>query len=138
MTDYSPYGATLLRLALGTIYIAHGAYLKLVVFTLPGTVEFFQSLGLPGIAAYGVIAAEIIGGVLLLLGIRVTAAAAVLAVVSLGATWAHLPAGWLFTNSGGGWEYPLFLAVASLVQALLGAGAFRVRWGHSSRGLVSA
>jgi len=127
MTDYSPYGAAVLRIGLGIIFIAHSAYLKLFVFTLPGTVAFFGSLGLPALAAYGVIVAEIVGGILLLLGIRVREAAVVLAVVALGATWAHLPAGWLFTNTGGGWEYPLFLAMASFAQALLGAGALRVR-----------
>jgi len=129
MTRYTPYGITLLRVALGIIFIVHSAYLKLVVFTLPGTVGFFESLGLPGIAAYAVIAAEIIGGLLLLLGIRVTEASAVLAVVALGATWAHLPSGWLFTNTGGGWEYPLFLAVAAAAQALLGPGAWQVKLG---------
>ncbi len=49
-----------------------------------------------------------------------------LAVVSLGATWAHSGAGWLFSNEGGGWEYPLFLAVASMSLVLLGPGAAQV------------
>ena len=70
--------------------------------------------------------AEIIGGTLLILGIRVRETAAVLAVGSLGATWAHSGAGWVFSNEGGGWEYPLFLAVTCVVQTLLGPGALRV------------
>ena len=123
MHGYQALGPTLLRLALGTLYLAHGAYLKLVVFTLAGTVGFFQSLGLPAAVAYAVIAAEIVGGALLLLGIRVREAALVLTVVSLGATWAHSGAGWLFTNEGGGWEYPAFLAVATAAQALLASHA---------------
>jgi len=121
------YGPTVLRIALGTIFLAHSAYLKLVVFTVPGTVAFFESLGLPAIAAYAVIVTEIVGGVLLITGIQVREAALALAAVSLGATWAHAGAGWLFTNPGGGFEYPLFLAVASLAQVFLGAGALRVR-----------
>jgi putative oxidoreductase len=44
--------------------------------------------------------------------------------VLIGATWAHAGNGWLFTNKGGGWEYPLFLAFAAVAQALLGGGAF--------------
>lgn len=127
MNDTTPYGAALLRIALGVIFIAHSAYLKIFVFTLPGTVGFFQSLGLPGVAAYATIAVEVIGGLMLILGFRVREAALALAVVSLGATWAHFGAGWLFTNEGGGWEYPLFLAVASLSVALLGPGALRFR-----------
>ena len=126
MDKYQDYGATLLRVSLGIIFLAHGAYLKIFVFTVGGTVGFFESLGLPAASAYAVMLAEIVGGVLLILGVRVREAAAVLAIVSLGATWAHLGAGWLFSNEGGGWEYPLFLAVTCLVQVLLGPGALRL------------
>lgn len=121
------YGATLLRISLGVIFLAHSAYLKVFVFTIPGTVGFFESLGLPAISAYTVLLAEIAGGLMLFLGVRVREVAATLAVVSLGATWVHSGAGWLFTNSGGGWEYPLFLTVACLAQGLLGPGALRLR-----------
>ena len=123
MNTYENYGPTLLRIALGIIYIAHSAYLKVVVFTIPGTVAFFESIGLPGLMAYAVITAETIGGAMLVLGIRVREAASVLTFVALGAVWAHSGAGWLFTNEGGGWEYPLFLAIATMAQALLGPGA---------------
>lgn len=123
MNRYENYGPTVLRIALGVIFLAHSAWLKVFVFTMPGTVGFFESLGLPGATAYLVCAAEILGGTLLILGIRVRETALALAVVSLGATWAHLGAGWVFSNQGGGWEYPLFLAVACVVQALLGPGA---------------
>ena len=78
------------------------------------------------------LAAEIIGGTLLILGIRVRETALALAVIALGATWAHAGAGWLFTSDGGGWEYPLFLAVACLVQALLGPGALAPGFGDRS------
>ena len=123
MNTYENYGPTLLRIALGIIYIAHSAYLKVVVFTIPGTVAFFESIGLPGLMAYAVITAETIGGAMLVLGVRVREAASVLTFVALGAVWAHSGAGWLFTNEGGGWEYPLFLAIATMAQALLGPGA---------------
>ena len=43
----APYGAFILRVALGGMFIAH-ALLKYYVFTLPGTAKFFESLGLPG------------------------------------------------------------------------------------------
>ena len=129
MDRYQSYGPTVLRVALGLVFLAHSAYLKLVVYSVPGTVGFFESLGLPAFSAYAVILAEIVGGALLILGIRVREAALALAVVSLGATWAHLGAGWVFSNEGGGWEYPLFLAVACIAQALLGPGALRVSIG---------
>jgi putative oxidoreductase len=120
----APYGTFLLRISLGVMFIVHSAYLKLVVFTLPGTVKFFESLGLPGIAAHATIAIEVIGGAMLVLGIKTRWAAAALLPVVIGATWVHWKNGWLFTNGGGGWEYPLFLVVATAAQALLGDGAF--------------
>jgi putative oxidoreductase len=39
----------------------------------------------------------------------------------------HLPNGWVFTSQGGGWEYPVFLIVASLALWLIGDGAFALR-----------
>lgn len=120
----APLGALLLRVSLGVMFIAHSLYLKLVVFTLPGTAQFFQSLGLPGWAAYATFAAEAIGGILLILGVKARWVALALVPVLAGATWAHAGSGWLFTNAGGGWEYPLFLTVAALAQALVGDGAY--------------
>lgn len=125
------YGPTLLRVALGIVFLAHSAWLKVFVFSVPGTVTFFESLGLPAFSAYAVLAAEVVGGALLILGVRVRESAVVLGVISLGATWAHAGAGWLFTNAGGGFEYPLFLAIACFAQALLGPGALRLKLGSN-------
>jgi len=44
--------------------------------------------------------------------------------VLLGAAWVHSGNGWLFTAPKGGWEYPAFLTLAALAQALLGNGAY--------------
>ncbi len=132
MDRYQDYGPTVLRVALGIVFLAHSVYLKVFVFTVAGTVGFFESLGLPAVAAYAVLLAEAVGGVLLIIGARVRETAAVLTVVSLGATWAHSGAGWLFSNEGGGWEYPLFLAAASFAQMLLGPGALQLRLPRSS------
>jgi len=124
-TRTAPYAALVLRVALGVMFIAH-ALLKVLVFTVPGTVAFFESVGLPGAFAYATIAAEILGGVALIAGFQVRWVAAALIPVLLGATWVHSGNGWLFTSAKGGWEYPAFLTVAALVQSLLGAGAFAV------------
>lgn len=117
------YGALLLRVALGVILVAH-SLLKAVVFTMPGTVNFFLSLGLPGALAYVTVATELIVGALLIAGYRTRVAALAVLPILLGATWVHLPNGWTFNAPNGGWEYPLFLSVAVIVQALLGDGAF--------------
>jgi putative oxidoreductase len=108
-------------MALGAMWISH-ALLKIVVFTLPGAAKFFDSVGLPGFLVYPVVAAEIIGGVVILLGLHARAASILLLPILLVAAWVHLPNGWVFTATGGGWEYPVFLAVASVVQALIGDG----------------
>ena len=114
--------AVLLRTGLGAMFIAH-ALLKYFVFTLPGNAQFFASLGLPGAVGYVVFVAELVGGALLVAGVFTRAVAFALVPVLLGATWAHSGNGWLFTSANGGWEYPAFLSVATLVTALLGNGA---------------
>jgi len=119
--------ALLLRLSLGTMFIAH-ALLKYFVFTPAGTAKFFESLGLPGVLGYATIAAELLGGVLLILGFRTRIVALALVPVLLGATWVHSGNGWLFTSPHGGWEYPAFWTVALIVQALLGDGALAFRF----------
>ena len=119
----APYAAFVLRLALGAMFIAH-AGLKYFVFTLPGTAQFFQSLGLPAALAYLTFAAELVGGALILAGIGARWVAAALVPILLGAAWAHSGNGWVFTAANGGWEYPAFLSAAAIAQALLGDGKF--------------
>ena len=126
-TRTAPYAALALRVALGVMFLAHSLYLKVFVFTVPGTVGFFESLGLPAIAAYLTIFAEIAGGIALILGIQTRLVAVALLPVLLGATGVHAGNGWLFSAEGGGWEYPVFLAAAAVVQALLGDGAHAVK-----------
>jgi putative oxidoreductase len=116
--------AFILRVSLGVMFLAHGLVLKVFVFTLPGTAQFFASLGLPGWSAYVVTALEIIGGVMLILGVQVRLVSLALLPVLLGALWVHAGNGWVFTAKGGGWEYPAYLIVLSVVQALVGEGAF--------------
>ena len=118
-------GTFVLRLTLGAAFIAH-ALLKLLVFTLPGTAQFFGSLGLSPFLGYVVFAAELIGGVLLVAGIGSRYVAAALVPIMLGALWAHSGNGWLFSGNGGGWEYPLFWTAALVAQVLLGDGAYAV------------
>lgn len=120
------WGALLLRSSLGTMWIAH-ALLKLLVFTLPGTAQFFTSVGLPGVLAYPVFAAELLGGIAILVGFHGRVASALLLPILLGAAWVHFPNGWLHTSAGGGWEYPVFLAAASAAHALIGDGAWAWR-----------
>lgn len=117
------YAATLLRLSLGTIFLSHGLW-KVLTLGLPTTVGFFASQGFPGWTAYLVVAAEIGGGVLMILGVQTRAIALLMLPILIGALSVHLPNGFVFSYPNGGWEYPAFLIVASFVQALLGDGAY--------------
>ena len=122
----APYAALLLRASLGGLFLAHAA-LKIFVFTPAGTAGFFASLGLPPALAYATMAAEVVGGVALILGVWSRLAALALIPVLLGAILTvHGPAGFFFTNANGGWAFPAFWIVGLLSSALLGECAFAV------------
>lgn len=114
--------AALLRVTMGAMFIAH-AWMKIALFTPAGTVAFFESLGFPGFLAYVVIAAELLGGIALILGLWSRWVSLALLPIMLGAIYPHWGAGFFFSNEGGGWEFPAFWSVALIVQALLGNGA---------------
>lgn len=123
-TRNTDYGIALLRVSLGLMFIAHGVVLKYFMYTLAGTAQFFESIGLPGVLGYAVFGMEAVGGVLLVLGVRTREVSAALIPILAGALWVHSGNGWVFSNAGGGWEYPLYLIVLSAAQVLLGEGAF--------------
>src|SRR5688572_2396327 len=115
---------SLLRVSLGIMFVAHSVVLKLFVYGLAGTAGYFESIGLPGSLAYAVFAAEAVGGVLLIANVATGWVSLALIPILGGALWAHAGNGWVFSNANGGWEYPLFLMVVSVVVALQ---AFAVR-----------
>jgi putative oxidoreductase len=124
-SNQADLAATILRVALGVLYLAHSLQ-KIFVFTLPGTAQFFQSIGFPGWLGYLTAFVELAGGIALLLGVQVRWVALVLVPFMLGALSVHLPNGWGFASPHGGWEYPAFWAVTLVVQSLLGNGLFAV------------
>lgn len=111
-------GAALLRLSLGVMFLAHSVVLKLFTFGLAGTAGYFASIGLPASLAYVVFAAEAIGGALLIANVATAWVSLALIPVLAGAFWAHAGNGWVFSAAGGGWEYPLFLILVSVVVSL--------------------
>lgn len=123
-TRLAPLAVTLLRVALGVMFIAHSLWLKLFVFTLAGTAQFFVSIGLPGPLAHLVFAAEAVGGILLVLGVQSRWVALALTPILAGATWVHWENGWMFAYTNGGWEYPLYLTVLAVCQFMLGDGRY--------------
>jgi putative oxidoreductase len=125
-TRLAPYGLFALRVALGTMFIAH-ALLKYVVFTIPGFEGFLAKVGLPAILAWPIFLGELLGGIAIVAGFYGRIVSAALLPVLLGALFVHAGNGWLFTATGGGWEYPAFLAAAAVTHVLAGDGAFAVR-----------
>lgn len=123
---FAPYGAFLLRAALGIMFIAH-AYLKIAVFGIAGFEGFLAQTGIPTILAWPIIVGELLGGLAILAGFYSRLVNLALLPVLIGALVIHAPNGWLFTAANGGWEYPAFLALAALAQILIGDGAFAVK-----------
>jgi putative oxidoreductase len=134
-TSSTAWGLALLRVALGTMWIAH-AMLKPLVFSFAGTAQYFESVGIPGALVGPVFAAEIAIGAALILGLYARQAALLSLPILLTVVWVHLPNGWVHVAKGGGWEYPVFLLVSSLVLWLAGDGALALR--RSARWLPDA
>ena len=105
-------GALILRITLGAIFFIHG------VVKFQGGIEnivgWFESLGLPGATAYGVALLEIIGGILLIIGLATRLVAALFALLMIGATVkVKLAIGFLGNGQMAGYELDLaFLAIA--------------------------
>jgi len=122
------YGATVLRVFLGVIYIMH-AYLAAFIYGPTGMAAFqrAQGLPLPEIGTWYVILAHGLGGICLILGVFVRWAALVNIPVIAGALFAvHLKQGF-FMGKEGGYEYALLVLGATIAQTFLGAGAFTLR-----------
>lgn len=127
----SELAAFILRVALGAMNPAHAVLLKLLTFTLAGTAVFFIGVSLPGWLACVTFVAEAIGGVLFIRGIQSRWVTLALLPALFGAIlWVHGANGWVFTVTGGGWEYPAFLVVVSVVQVVLGDGTYAMSRPH--------
>lgn len=121
------YGATVLRVFLGVVYVMH-AYLAALVVGPHGMAAFQRQQGLPfpEIGAWYVILAHGLGGLCLILGLLVRAAALVNIPIMAGAVLVvHLKQGFFVSNNG--YEYALLVLGATIAQALLGPGAFTFR-----------
>jgi putative oxidoreductase len=124
----APYGALLLRISMGVLFILHGVYLKAMVFGMAGAGKFFASMGLPEWFAWVVMLYQTIGGLMLILGIGTRWVSVFLGLHLLAAAYlGHAANGWNFSNKGGGYEYPVFWAIACFALALIGSGANALR-----------
>jgi putative oxidoreductase len=115
----------ILRLALAGILLYHGLP---KVMNYGATVGAFQSMHIPAptLTVIFAILAEVVGGILILLGVAVDLAGLLVVIDMLGAIFAvHWANGFDFTK--GGWEHPFSVLVMGLVLALAGPGDYSVR-----------
>ena len=121
-------GLLVLRLVLGVIFIGHGAQKVFGSFGGPGlkgTAGFFEQLGIKPPYLMVVLAglAEVVGGILVILGFLTPLATLALIVVMIVAVLTvHLKNGFFVTN--GGYEFNLALAGMALTLLIVGAGAY--------------
>jgi len=128
MDAWRGYGPTVLRIVTGIIFALHGW--QKVGFGLPQVAGMLEGMGfmLPFVFAVLLIAAELVGGIMLILGLFTRLAAKSLVIVSLVALFVvHLPNGF-FMNTGG-YEYILLLLAASVSLMLTGGG----KWSLDSK-----
>lgn len=124
-TDSTSQAVALVRITSGGLLLTHGL-IKLLVFTPAGTVGFFESIGFPGILAYPVMAGEIGLGLALILGLMTRWAALAALPILIGSIAPHAGNGFMFSNAGGGWEFPMFWTILLIAQAILGDGAYAI------------
>jgi putative oxidoreductase len=132
------YGATVLRVVLGLLYLMH-AYLIVFVFGTSGWIGFATRNGvpLPQVLVWYVILAHALGGAALIAGLWTRWAASANAIVMAGAVvFVYLKTGFflravVIDAAKGmamrtGSEFELLLLGATVAQALLGGGALAV------------
>src|SRR5258708_12496619 len=104
----APYGALLLRVSMGVLFILHGLYLKAMVFGMAGAGKYFASLGLPDWFAWVVVAYETLGGLALIFGVYARWVAVFLGVPLLFPAYlGHAANASPFPPNAGGLEHPL-------------------------------
>ena len=99
-----------------------------MVFTLVGTAQFLQPVGISGCLAYPAFIREIVGGLALILSIYARQVSLGLTLVLMAAASVLFGKGWVQTGPNDGWKYSIFLVAAAALY-LMGHGASAIRQG---------
>jgi putative oxidoreductase len=118
-------GALVLRVILGITFFIHG--LAKFQGGIENTVGWFASIGLPGALAYAVASVELVGGILLIIGLGSRVVSAILAVLMIGATLkVKLAVGFLGNGQMAGYELDLALLAMAVFIAINGSKMFSI------------
>ena len=117
--------ALILRVSVGSMFFLHGIG-KAFVVRMDEVSAGFMEKGFPVWTNYFATSIEIVAGLTLLLGVYSRLSALILMPVTIGILIYHLPHGWVFHNSGGGWEYPQLILVSLIAIFFLGGGKYRL------------
>jgi putative oxidoreductase len=119
-----------LRLALAAVLLYHGLP---KVMNFAATVGAFQSMNIPAptfTVGFAVLS-EVIGGILILLGVAIDIAGVLVIIDMIGAiALVHWANGFDFTK--GGWEHPFTVLAMALALALAGPGGYAVGGGRAA------
>lgn len=119
-------GLLITRVILGVVLIAHG-WEKFAINGIEGTGAFFDSVGIPGATAAAAVVGviELVGGILLILGLLTPLVAVLVVVVMIGAFFTvHAGSGVYVANNG--WELVAVVGLAAAVFGLVGPGRYSV------------
>jgi putative oxidoreductase len=118
-------GALVLRVVLGITFFIHG--LAKFQGGIENTVGWFASIGLPGVLAYAVASIELVGGILLIIGLGSRVVSAILAVLMIGATLkVKLAIGFLGNGQMAGYELDLALLAMTVFIFMNGSKMFSI------------
>jgi putative oxidoreductase len=124
---YAPYGILLLRVTIGIDWLVH-AFLK-VSRGMNTHEALLAKNGITPLLAWPTFSLEVNGGIAIILGWYSRQWAAFLLFFLATVVWIKWPVGWTYSNTGGGWEYPLFWLFAQAALVLCGDGAFALSRG---------
>jgi putative oxidoreductase len=125
LTDF---GILILRVTLGTIFLAHGLQKLLGAFGGPGikgTASMLGGIGFtpPEVWAWGLALGEAVGGLFLILGVLPKICAFVIAIIMIVAiVRIHGPKGFFMMK--GGFEYQLLILSACIYIMITGSGKY--------------
>lgn len=138
LRPYQTYGIALLRVSLGVYYVLHGYYGWLVIgVERLSALNASMGIPLPTVSAWAVVLGHLVGGALLIIGLYARLGALMNVPIMAGAALlVHFDQDFfmhgIVTNPAtgaavaGGYEYSLFLFLATIVVVLLGGGPLSI------------